>query len=66
MKGKTYPYPVKEKPNADLQERRKYRADLENYIAKEFGNLDGFDLLDETTRYEIVFPGGWKKPKQQP
>jgi hypothetical protein len=23
-------------------------------------NLDGFDLLDETNRYEIIFPAGWK------
>jgi hypothetical protein len=61
-----YPYPEKGKPNADLQERRKYRAGLENYISTEMGNLDDFDLLDETNRYEIVLPGGWKKAKQQP
>lgn len=61
-----YPYPEKEKPDDDLEERRRYRAGLETYIAKELANLDGFDLLDETNRYEIVLPGGWKKAKPQP
>jgi hypothetical protein len=55
-----YPYTVKEKDNADVNERRAYRQGVEKYIADELGNLDGFDLLDETDRYEIIFPGGWK------
>ena len=58
-----YPYPVKEKTDANLEERRKYRAGLDKYISEEMGNLDGFDFLDETNRYEIIFPGGWKHPK---
>ena len=57
-----YPYTVKEKDNADANERRAYRQAVEKYIADEPSNLDGFDLLDETNRYEIVFPGGWKRP----
>ncbi len=59
----TYTYPVKEKQGANTEERKKYREAVEKYIADEFGNLDGFDLLDETNRYEIIFPGGWKRPK---
>jgi len=57
-----YPYPVKEKNNDTLEERRKYTAAVEKYVVNEMGNLDGFDLLDETNRYEIIFPGGWKHP----
>ena len=60
-----YTYLDKMKSDADLQERRKYRAGVESYIAKEMKNLDGFDLLDEKNRYEIVFPSGWKSPKPQ-
>jgi hypothetical protein len=37
------------------------QAALEKYVADHMSNLDGFDLLDETNRYEIVFPSGWKK-----
>jgi hypothetical protein len=60
-----YPCPFKEKPNADLEERRHHRRDVEKYASDEFGNLDGFDLLDEDNRYEIVFPPGWKQQLQQ-
>src|SRR5260370_27823936 len=59
-----YPCPVKAKENADLEERRKHRREVEKYVMDEMGNLAGFDLLDETNRYEIIFPGGWKQAKQ--
>lgn len=58
-----YPYGPKEKDNADLEERRKYRAGVEKYMSEELGNLDGFDILDQTSRTEIIFPAGWKHSK---
>jgi hypothetical protein len=59
-----YPYPVKQKSSdPNLEERRKYRTGLEKYMSEDFGNLDGFDFLDESSRYEIVFPAGWKHSK---
>lgn len=59
-----YPYPgKKEKEGATLEERRKYRAGIEKFISDELGNLDGFDLLDDANRYEIIFPSGWKHAK---
>jgi hypothetical protein len=51
---------VKEKVNANADEHKKYKEAVEKYIADEFTNLEGFDLLDETNRYEIIFPAGWK------
>ena len=48
--------PLKE--NADLEERRKHRREVENDDA--MTNLDGFDSLDKANRYEIAFPAGWK------
>jgi hypothetical protein len=59
-----YPYPVKQKSSdPNLEERKSYRAGLEKYMSEELGNLDGFDLLDESSRYEIIFPAGWKHSK---
>jgi hypothetical protein len=60
-----YGYPGKEKENPDLAERRRYRHAIEKYLAEELTNLDGFDLLDESNRYEINFPSGWKTPQQE-
>lgn len=56
-----YICPLKEKKDANLEERRKFRRDVEKYVMDEMGNLDGFDLLDETNRYEIIFSSGWKQ-----
>jgi hypothetical protein len=55
-----YPYSEKMKANPAPGEGEKYRKSVEKYIINEMNNLDGFDLLDETNRYEILFPAGWK------
>jgi hypothetical protein len=55
-----YPYPVKKNSNADTEERKKYRQGVEKYLTSEMGNLDGFELLEQANRYEIIFPAGWK------
>ncbi len=48
--------------NASDEEREKYRTALEGYLStKEV--IKGFVLLDESTRYEIDFPPGWKDHK---
>src|SRR5882724_2053900 len=59
----SYTCPAKQKEGADLEERRKHGRDVEKYVSDELTNLDGFDFLDETKRYEIVFPAGWKQSK---
>lgn len=60
-----YPCPEKEKPEDDADQRKKYHQAVEKYMEDKFGNLDGFDLLDETKRYEIIFPAGWKHSAKQ-
>ncbi len=55
-----YPYPERMKANPAPGEGKKYRDEVEKYVAKELNNLDGFDLLDGANRYEIIFPAGWK------
>jgi hypothetical protein len=59
-----YPYPVQGTANANGEERRKHREAVEKYVVDELSNLDGFDLLDEANRCEIIFPAGWKRSKQ--
>jgi hypothetical protein len=60
---KGYTYSKREKDDATTEERKQYLADLEKYVADKLENLDGFDLLDEENRYEIVLPAGWKHSK---
>jgi hypothetical protein len=61
-----YPYSEKEKPNANKDERKQYRASLEKYVIDEMSNLNGFELLDNTNRYDVIFPCGWKKSSSPP
>jgi len=42
------------------EEKEKHFKELNNYINTEITNLDGFTLFDETKRYKIEFPAGWK------
>ena len=39
---------------------------IEKYITDEMSNLNGFELLDSTNRYDVIFPCGWKKSLTQP
>ena len=59
----TYPYPQKMKPDANLEERRKYRDAVAKYVTDDLANLNGFELLDAANRYDIEFEPGWKKQK---
>jgi len=54
---------VREKNNADVEDRRKYYEAVERNLSDTYPRLDGFNLLDEANRYEIIFPAGWKHPK---
>jgi hypothetical protein len=56
-----YPYSVKEKPDANKDERTKYREGVAKYANDELSNLNGFELLDNVSRYDVIFPSGWKK-----
>src|SRR5258708_39019386 len=57
-----YPYPEKMKANPAPGDGKKYRESVEKYTMDELNNLDGFDLLDETNRYKIIFPTAWRHP----
>ena len=43
------------KPDANLEERRKYRDAVAKYVTDDLANLNGFELLDaaESVRYRI-------------
>jgi hypothetical protein len=52
---------TRKQDGTDVDVRSKRRRDIEKFVADEFSNLDGFDLLDEDNRFEVIFPPGWKK-----
>jgi hypothetical protein len=54
-----FPYDKSLKKNATRAEREQYSKKIEAYANKEWSNLDGFVLFDETARYQIEFPKGW-------
>jgi hypothetical protein len=56
-----YPYKKKMKEGSTKEEKKQYREELRKYVSEELPNLDGFVLFDERNRYQIDFPGGWKK-----
>jgi hypothetical protein len=56
------PYSVKPKDDANT-DREVHIALVEKYMTDTMYDLDGFELFDEATRYEIVFPAGWKHKK---
>jgi len=60
-----YPYPMKEKDNPSLEERKQFTIEVAKYVADEMGNLDGFVLFDTVNRYEIDFPNGWEERAKQ-
>jgi len=45
--------------DASRDQRRAYKAKLEEHLKNELSNLDGFVLFDDETRYQIIFPKGW-------
>jgi hypothetical protein len=59
-----YQCPVREKPDANQNERNDYREGVAKYVTDEMTNLNGFELLDNTSRYDVMFPSGWKLSKQ--
>lgn len=43
------------------EERHKRRAEIAAYVTKRMSNLNGFVLFDESNRYQVELPNGWKK-----
>jgi hypothetical protein len=50
-------------PDYHSPEHKQYHDKLLQHINSNFDDLDGFVLYDNTNRYQINFPGGWKKRK---
>jgi len=56
---------TRKQDGTDVDVRSKRRRDIEKFVADEFSNLDGFDLLDEDNRFEVIFPPVGRKCKSQ-
>jgi hypothetical protein len=61
-----YPYPEPDDPSASDDVRHDYRTKLAVFVAKEMGNVGGFVLMDDSTRYQIDMPNGWDERAKEP
>jgi hypothetical protein len=52
--------------NASDDAKYDYYTRLDQFIVAGAGNLDGFVLLDDSTRYKITFPNGWAERAKKP
>jgi len=43
------------------EEKYKHYAETAAYVTKQMPNLNGFVLFDESNRYQVELPNGWKK-----
>ncbi len=50
--------------SSTAEERRKYRAEVAAHVTKQLSNLNGFVLFDESKRYQVDLPNGWKKENE--
>jgi hypothetical protein len=46
-------------------ERRKYYAAVAAHVTQNMSNLDGFVVFDESQRYQIELPNGWKNKSRE-
>jgi hypothetical protein len=61
-----YPYPIKPDHEASDDEKHDFNTRVAQYVTKELGNVDGFTLLDDNSRYKIVMPNGWAERAKLP
>ncbi|MDP9263858.1 MAG: hypothetical protein M3O85_06005 [Acidobacteriota bacterium] len=61
-----YEYPIREKADPSDDESYNYHTELSKFVVKQMGNLDGFVMFDEATRYQVIFPNGWKTISVRP
>jgi hypothetical protein len=61
-----YPYAEKEDLNASADVLHDWVTKVCKYVTEEFGNLDGFVMLDELNRYEVDMPNGWVERGKEP
>ncbi|MGB8477909.1 MAG: hypothetical protein WCE63_03590 [Acidobacteriaceae bacterium] len=61
-----YPYPIKPNYEASDDEQHDFNTKVAQYVTKELGNVDGFVLLDDNSKYKIVMPNGWAERAKLP
>jgi hypothetical protein len=61
-----YPYSEKFDSQAPDDVRYDFGTRLAKFAASEFSNLDGFVLLDQSRRYRIELPSGWRVRAKEP
>jgi hypothetical protein len=61
-----YSYPEADDPNASDDVRHDYDTKVAAFVTKELNNLNGFVLMDDSTRYQIDIPNGWDERAKEP
>jgi hypothetical protein len=61
LSGYTYDAMVKLNRDSSAELRKEQHAEVANYVSEKFSNMEGFDMVDKTNRYEVIFPGGWSR-----
>lgn len=56
-------YKEAEKDGATLEDRRKFRKEVEQYFRSKYENVDGFEIRLEDKKIAIDLPADWNKPK---
>jgi hypothetical protein len=57
-------YKEAEKDGLPIEERRKFRKEIEAFFRSKYENIGGFQLMVENKRMVIDLPGGWNELKK--
>ena len=63
--GNGFSTPTHLTDSSTAEDRHKYYAEVASHVAKTMSNLNGFVVFDETNRYEIDLPNGWKEDSSE-
>jgi len=57
-----YPTTLEKPPDSATEtDRKAFHKSLEKFATDQFANLNGFELFDEGSRYEILFAPAWRE-----
>jgi hypothetical protein len=52
--------------NSPTAVQHDYYTKLSHFVSDTISNVDGFVLMDDSSRYEIIFPNGWRDIGNRP
>jgi hypothetical protein len=61
-----YPYSIREDVDAPGDVRHDWETTVCKFVGDQFSNLDGFVMLDESSRFQVIMPNGWTERGKEP